>query len=142
MRNGNASLLFSLFLLLMEDLASTANVRSSMPSSTWCAVVVPGDCFPMTCLLGRRSIITFASGDWMEHGNDCIPRSGSACVFTLVEQPNQAQALLTVNPSRQLGWVDHTVMTVGKRSKVANGICSWIHKASCSKPRCIGQISP
>src|SRR6266699_2817014 len=115
MRNGNASLRFSLLPHFMEDLASITNVRSSMLSCTWCAAAVLGDCFPMICLPGRRCIITFAYGDWMGHGNAFIRQCVNVCVVTWVEMANQARASLTVKPLRQPGWVDPAAMMAGRR---------------------------
>src|SRR6266700_3974422 len=141
MRNGHASLLFSQLPPLMEDLASIADGKLSMPSSTCCEVDAPGDSFLMTCPLGKQCIITFAFGDWMGRGSAFIARCGNAYAFRWDGRPNQAQGLLTAKASKPSGYVDHMAMMLERKSKDANGICSSIHRVCSSKRRCIQPTS-
>src|SRR5919109_1267459 len=82
MRNGTASLLFSLLPLHTEGLAYIAIVRSSMPSSTCCAADALGVYFLMTYLPGKLCIIIFASGGEVVCGSVSIRSCESGCVFT------------------------------------------------------------
>src|SRR5437762_1818840 len=63
---------FFLLPLFMVDLASTANVRSSMPFSICCEADARGVCFPTTCLHGKRCTTTFVCGRTMVSGNGFI----------------------------------------------------------------------
>src|SRR5437868_9364534 len=71
-----------------------------MPSSTSCAVAVPGACCPMSFPPGKRCITTFVAGSAKASGSRYSRPYVCRCASSKAETLSRVQASSTANPSK------------------------------------------
>src|SRR5437764_2955317 len=76
-----------------------------MPSSTSCAVAVPGACCPMSFPPGKRCITTFVAGTAKASGSRYSRPYVCRCASSKAETLSRVQASSTANPSKPVRFV-------------------------------------